>query len=213
MAHVGGFCSANVGTFDPRPDYRSGTRIHIGPKKCPVYLKLPWIGENFLKCERKIESSITNCFGAVQPPVVFSTRRVLPGIHKDVLPTFQQSNFVYEYVCHCDSRDVDRTSQCLQNRIRQHVPKFIRNRTGQERKQPERPGKSTNSIPHCDSAIANHLLPNQKLASHRKDNQFFILFKARSEFHLSVLGSIFITLCKPNLCRQKEFVYKHKLLV
>ena len=39
-----------------------------------------------------------------------------------------------------------------------------------------------------------------------------ILSKARSDFHLSVLESIFITLRKPNLCRQKEFVYKHKLL-
>ena len=37
------------------------------PKKCPVYLKLPWIGENSLKFERKIKLSISNCFGAVQP--------------------------------------------------------------------------------------------------------------------------------------------------
>ena len=83
----------------------------------------------------------------------------------------------------------------------------------QERKQPERPGKLANSIPHCDSAIGNHLLHNHKCASHYKDDQFFILSKARSDFHLSVLESIFITLRKPNLCRQKEFVYKHKLLV
>ena len=116
-------------------------------------------------------------------------------------------------VCHCDNRYVGRTSQHLQNRIRQHVPKSIRNRTSQERKQPERPGKLANSIPHCDSAIGNHLLHNQKCASYYKDNQFFILSKARSDFHLSVLESIFITLRKPNLCRQKEFVYKHKLLV
>ena len=86
-------------------------------------------------------------------------------------------------------------------------------RTSQERKQPERPGKLANSIPHCDSAIGNHLLHNQKCASHYKDNQFFILSKTRSDFHLSVLESIFITLRKPNLCRQKEFVYKHKLLI
>ena len=63
-----------------------------GPKKCPVYLKLPWIGENSLKFERKIKLSINNCFGAVQPRVIFSIRRILPAIHKDVLPTFQQSN-------------------------------------------------------------------------------------------------------------------------
>ena len=60
-----------------------------GPKKCPVCLKLPWIGENSLKFERKITLSISNCFGAVQPQVVFSTRRILPAIQKDVLPTFR----------------------------------------------------------------------------------------------------------------------------
>ena len=90
---------------------------------------------------------------------------------------------------------------------------LIKNRTNQERKQPERPGKLANSISHCDSAIGNHLLHNQKCASHYRYNQFFILPKARSDFHLSVLKSIFITLRKPNLCRQKEFVYKHKLSV
>ena len=84
-----------------------------GPKKCPVYLKLPWMGENSLKFERKIKLSINNCFGAVQPRVIFSTRQILPAIHKDVLPTFQQSNVVYEYVCHCDSRYVvERLNVC-----------------------------------------------------------------------------------------------------
>ena len=57
-------------------------------KKCPVYVKLPWTGKNSLKFERKIKLFINNCFGAVQPRVVFSTRRLLPAIHKDVLPTF-----------------------------------------------------------------------------------------------------------------------------
>ena len=127
-------------------------------------------------------------------------------------------------MCHCDSRYVGRTSQRLQDRIRQHVPRSIWNRIGQgkqpeeerehkqERKQPERLGKPTNLTPHCDSATVNHLLHKPKCASQCNDNQFFILFKARSNFHLSVLESIFITLQKPNLCRQKEFIYKRKLL-
>ena len=115
-------------------------------------------------------------------------------------------------MCHCDSRYVGRMSQRLQDRIRQHVPRSIWNRIGQERKQPERLGKPTNSTPHCDSAIVNHLLHKPKCASQCNDNQFFILSKARSNFHLSVLESIFITLQKPNLCRQKEFIYERKLL-
>ena len=96
-------------------------------------------------------------------------------------------------MCHCDSWYVGQMSQCLQDRICQHVPKSIWNRTSKKRKQPEGPGKLANSILHCDSVIGNHLLHNQKCASHYKDNQFFILSKARSDFHLSVLKSIFVT--------------------
>ena len=72
---------------------------------------------------------------------------------------------------------------------------------------------SANSIRHCNSPIGNHLLNNQNCASHYKDNQFFILSKVQFDFHLSVSESLFITLRRPNLCRQKEFAYKHKLLV
>ena len=39
---------------------------------------------------------------------------------------------------------------------------------------------------------------------------FLFFLKHDLDFHLSVLELIFITLRKPNLCRQKEFVYKHK---
>ena len=106
-----------------------------------------------------------------------------------------------------------RTSQRLQDRIYQHLPKSMRNKTGQEQKQPERQSTSGNFIPPCDWAIGNYLLYIQKCASHYKDDHFFILSKARSDFHLSVLKSIFIILCKPNLCRQKDFAYKHKLSV
>ena len=93
------------------------------------------------------------------------------------------------------------------------MPKSIWNRTSKKCKESECQGKLANSIPHCDSAIGDQLLHNQKCASHYKDNQFFILSKAGFDFHLSILQSIFITLRKPNLCRQKEFVYKHKVLV
>ena len=66
-----------------------------GPKKCPVYVKLPWIGKNSLKFERKIKLSINNCFGAVQPRVIFSTIRILPAIRKDF------SNKVTSYMNTC----------------------------------------------------------------------------------------------------------------
>ena len=51
---------------------------------------------------------------------------------------------ICEYVCHCDSWYVGRTTQKLQERIKQHVPKAIRQRAtlaqeqGTHRSQPAR---------------------------------------------------------------------------
>jgi len=52
-----------------------------------------------------------------------------PANKKDVLPGFQQSNVIYQFSCHCDSWYLGRTSQRLQDRIKQHVLKSIRNAT------------------------------------------------------------------------------------
>ena len=97
---------------------------------------------------------------------------------------------VYQYVCRCECRYVGRTSQRLQVRIRQHVPKTIRNKTNQEKIQPTRKSKIKSSTPNCDSAIGTHLLKHPNCALHYNDNQFSILSKARSEFHLALLESI-----------------------
>ena len=182
-----------------------------GPKKCPVYVKLPWIGQPSFKTKRKLKLAIQNCFGAVQPRVIFRTKAILPTIHKDALPTFQKSLLVYQYVCRCGSRYVGRTSQRLQDRINQHVPKIIRNKLNQQRFQPNRQKKASISTPYCDSAIGNHLLENQNCAALYNQNQFSIISTARSDFHLAVLESIHITLSQPDLCRQKDFVYSLKL--
>ena len=54
----------------------------------------------------------------------FVTSVYRPSTKKDVLPSHHCSNLVYLFVCHCDSRYVGRTSQRLQERIKQHIPKF-----------------------------------------------------------------------------------------
>ena len=42
----------------------------FGPQKCPVYLKLPWIGNASLRFESQIRQAITKCFFAVNPRIV-----------------------------------------------------------------------------------------------------------------------------------------------
>ena len=179
-----------------------------GPQKCPVYLKLPWIGKISLNFEKQTKIAISRCYQAVEPRIIFTTRKILPAIHEDVLPSLQQSMVVYQYACRCDCRYVGRTSQRLQDRINQHIPRCIRSDKRPTKNLPNRECKitSTPSV-YCDSAIGQHLFENKECAEHFNDAQFSILATARSSFHLSVLEATYINSLQPILCRQKEFVY------
>ena len=74
------------------------------PEKCPVCLKLPWIGNVSSKYEKPINNAITSCFYAVKPRAVYNTRVMLPSAKKDSIPTTQKSCVVYEFSCRCEAR-------------------------------------------------------------------------------------------------------------
>ena len=62
--------------------------------------------------------------------------------------------------------------------------------------------------------IAEHLLNNSYCAKKYRDSNFSIISKARYDYHLNVLESLFIKTLKPYLCKQQN-VYKsilYKLL-
>ena len=132
---------------------------------------------------------------------------MLLASRKDVLPAIQKSFVIYEYKCHCDSRYVGRTAQRLQERIKQHVPKWLRQHTASQRVQPNRACKRKQPAPECDFAIGQHSLENDQCAANYNDDQFSILDTARSPFPLSLLEASYIKIRRPNLCKQKEFVY------
>ena len=48
---------------------------------------------------------------------------------------------------------------------------------------------------------------NPTCAHEYNDNKFSILSRGRTSFHLSTLEATYIKTSKPNLCKQKEFVY------
>ena len=83
-------------------------------KKSPVYLHIPWIENVSMKFEKQITSAVKRCFFSVEPRVVFTIRQLLPATKKDVLPSHHQNNVIYQFLCHCDSRYVGRTSQRLE---------------------------------------------------------------------------------------------------
>ena len=91
----------------------------------PSLSSLAMAGQCFAEVRNANNTAVKRCYFAVEPCIVYTTRQLLPVAKKDVLPAFHQSNIVYQFLCHCDSRYVGRTSQRLQQRIKQHVPKTI----------------------------------------------------------------------------------------
>ena len=83
--------------------------------------------QNLKQARRKKLEQKKRYFFSVEPHVIFNTRQLLRAIKKDVLPSHHHSNVIYQFVCHCDSRYVGRTSQRLEKRIKQHVPRSIAN--------------------------------------------------------------------------------------
>ena len=73
----------------------------LGPKKCAVYLHLPWLGNVSMRYEMQIKIAVKRCYFAVELCIVYTTRHLLPAAQKDVLPASHQSNIVYQFLCHC----------------------------------------------------------------------------------------------------------------
>ena len=104
------------------------TLKRFGPEKCPMYFRVPWIGQPSANLEKEVKTAVESCYGSVSTRLVFTSKHELPVARKNVLPTIQKSSVIYEYKCHCDNRYVGRTSQRLQDRIKQHVPQWLRHR-------------------------------------------------------------------------------------
>ena len=181
-------------------------------EKCPVYLRVPWIGKPFTNLEKEVKTAVESCYSSVSTHLVFTSKRMLPVARKDVLPTTQKSSIIYEYNCHCDSQQVGRTSQRLQDSIKQHVPQWLRLQlTRPRRYQPRRSSTRNDTKPDYDSAIGQYLVENDQCAINYDNKRFSILATARSFFHLNLLQAAYIKTQRPVLCKQKKFVYVLKL--
>ena len=167
------------------------TLKRFGPEKCPVYLRVPWIGKPSTNLEKEVKTAVESCYGSVSTRLVFTSKRMLPVARKDVLPTTQKSLVIYEYKCHCDSRYVGRTSRRLQDRIKQHAPQWLRQQLARPRRsQLHRSCKRNETKPDCDSAIGQ-VLDNDQCALNNDNKRFPILAAARSSFHLNLLEAAY----------------------
>ena len=209
-----GYSEAVINTVITKKMNQFRRSSQLGPKKCPVYLRWPWLGNVSTRYEMQIKTAVKRCYFAVEPCIVYATRQLLPAAKKCVLPVLHQGNIVYQFPCHCDSRHVGRTSQRLQQRIKQHVPKTILQKyISQDRSTLARSCKPIRSFKAETYfyAIGQHLLHNPICAREYNDIKFFILAHGRTSFHLSTLEATYIKTSKPNLCKQKEFAYDLKI--
>ena len=81
----------------------------FGPPKCPVYVKLPWIGPAIQVFADKISSSFKRCFYSVKIWTIFTIGSTFLSSEKDVLPILQQSRIVYKFQCQCNTDSISRT--------------------------------------------------------------------------------------------------------
>ena len=124
---------------------------------------------------------------------IFATKTAFNSIHKDVLPIFNKSLLIYKFRCWCNSTYIDRTSQCLEVRVRQYVPRGILN-SGQV---------TCGHSWALNSAIGEHLLSTNSCRTNYQDDWFSLLLRARSKIHLNILKAICIFVDRPSLNRQR----------
>ena len=102
----------------------------------------------------------------------------------------------YIYIYSCNAIYIGYTSERLEVRVKQHVPRDIRNHTTSEH------------LKLLGSAICEHLNALNSCVVNYRDECFAALHRARTKQHLIVLEAIYILLNWPSLCKQNP---KHSL--
>ena len=155
----------------------------IGPKKCPVYIRLPFIGD-VTGLKVKFVKPLIGCHSTVDSRVIFESHRMLPKVQKDVIPAINLSFVAYEFTSECDARYVGRTSQRLVDRIRQNVPLAIRKDTHRCNGccQSKQKCKANQPKPESDAAIGTHLLSSVECGNSYNEDCFCTFSRARKEF-------------------------------
>ena len=144
--------------------------------------RLPYLGPISESYRKNISGAVTRCYKTVNPRVVFTSRAILPSSSKDAIPSHKRSQLIYHFECSCESSYVGMTSQRLESRIAQHVPKKIEKCLGAPLEE--------NATTSTASAIAEHLLKKPDCGAKYNRNMFRVISHGRSEFDFKVLESI-----------------------
>ena len=87
-----------------------------------VFIGLPWLSPASSAFENRIRRVTNAAIPFCKPVCAFTIRKMLSTGKKDRLPAEQLSNVIYLYNCACGHNYVGRTTQRLEERVKQHVP-------------------------------------------------------------------------------------------
>ena len=66
-----GYPEATINTVMTKKINQFRRPTQFGPKKCPVYLHLPWLSKVSLRYEMEIKTAVKRCYFAVEPCIVY----------------------------------------------------------------------------------------------------------------------------------------------
>ncbi len=138
----------------------------------------------------------SNVFAVADPIIVWRCKPI-PQTMKDRKTDSERCGIIYEFECPCSSKYLGRTSRYLSDRVKEHVPVWLRSGNG---RQP----RSQN----VSSSIARHLLVCDVANVGNVEQYFKIIHEGfRSSFKAHILEALLISSQSPDLCGQKEGVY------
>ena len=182
-------------SYNPRQQVGPTVRLLVPQKS--VFVQLPFLGDWLSKCFTcRLNKAVQSVYPAARVIVrPFVTRAIVP-ITKDPLLSMSTPGVVYQFHCDCTEQYIGRTECRLEDRIKQHIPKWL------EAGSKVRP--RSKALPN--SSITKHILSCDLYHSPR-NNHFKILHKGRSKYLNSILEALHISIDRPRLCVQKEFVF------
>ena len=74
-----------INTAITRKIYQFRRPTQLGPKKCLIYLHLPWLSNISIRHKMRMKTAVKRCYFAIEPRIVCTTRQLLSAAKKDVV--------------------------------------------------------------------------------------------------------------------------------
>ena len=174
-----------------------------GPERCPVYLRLPYLGPVMERFDGALKTAVCKVYPSTTLRIVYQTRTLTSGIVKDSAPKCCTSRVIYKFRCSCNAEYIGRTRRRFHLRLNEHVPKQLRQCIADN--------GDLSTVTNVTTAIGQHLVDNPNCAGSYNDEMFCFVARGRNDLQLQVLEALFIQTNHPVLCSRKEYLYKSKL--